>query len=100
MSVKEILKEDKKKSQKRLQLSTGKQTGSLFYLGDAIATATCMLEKKVQEMRMGGGGRRRGWEVSQRFTHFPLSIQAETCLLTAFKSCLKFKCQIMRQNIE
>lgn len=55
-SVKEIVKEGKR-SQKRMQLRTGKQTGSLFYLCDAIATLTCTLEKSTgNEKGVGGVG--------------------------------------------
>lgn len=47
--------------------------------------------------KRGGGGLK--WEVSQRFTHFPLSIQAETCFADCFQE-LKLKCHIMKANVE
>lgn len=65
-SVKEIVKEGKR-SQKRMQLRTGKQTGSLFYLW-CYGNLTLHAGKKVQEMKRRGRGLK--WEGSQRFSHF------------------------------
>lgn len=43
-----------KNSQKRLQLSTRKQTGSLFYLCGAIATSTCKMKKQHRKWKWNG----------------------------------------------
>lgn len=72
-----------KEAKKGLQLHTGKQTGSLFYLYDAIAKKKKKLQEEEVESEMGG--------FSTVLT-FSSWVNTETC---SAQDVLRLKCHIV-----